>query len=798
MFRHLDEAARLFRRERGFALAVVLSLALGIGANTAIFSVVNSVLLRPLPYPQPERLVALYEHIPKVADRFPVLPVNLSHFMAWRDRASTLEQVGLLHTTLLNLTGSGEPALLPAATASAGLLEMLGVRPRIGRTFTREEERRGHEVAILTDGLWRKRFGASPDIVGKSLTLDGRPHVVIGVLPPWFRLPRANRVDLLVPIGYTDADLKAAFGDFNWDAVGRLRAGVSRQQALSQLNVIQADIMRGMPDVKMELRALAPPLLDEVVGDSRRGLALVMAAVGAALLVLCVNLANLWLARSASRARDDAIRTALGASRAQLARRALWESLVLALAGGVLGVVVAWWGLGALLRAAPLDLPRLAEIHIDARALAFALLVSAGAGLLFGILPAFGSALSRPQEALKSGGYTSTESRRGVRFRQTLVAVEVGLSAALLIAAGLLMHSFVRLIYVERGFEVERVLAVTVSLPSAKYTKNEQRAQFFDRLLAKASALPGVQSAAIVSFLPLQGETWVDVVGTEHDQRPLLERPAVNVRFISRDYFKLLGVPLREGRLFEEADRGRQVAIVSQGTAARLWPGEHAAGRTMLHNGQPVEVAGVVSDFRSTSLAEDPVLMLYVPYWQQPRWRASLLLRTAMDARATAGAVRAAVWEIDPQVPVPGMRTLLEIMNDSVAGRRFQMFLVMAFAAAALALASLGTYGVLAYSLARRREEIGIRMALGAAAPEVLRMVLLEGMRPAVAGLLAGVGLALAAGGAMRSLLFRVSARDPVTIVVVSVVLVAVSAAACLVPALRATRVDPASVLRAE
>ena len=798
MLRDLGQALRLFRRERGFALAVVLSLALGIGANTAIFSVVNGVLLNPLPYRQPERLYAVEEVVPKFAARFPTVPVNLSHFMEWRSRATTFEQVALMQPALLNLTGAGEPELLRGALVSSGLVEMLGVQPLLGRAFTREEERSGPYLAILSHALWQRRFNGDRAVAGKTVTLDGRPYVVVGVLPPSFRFPWTGRVDVLVPLGYKDDQLEEKFGDFNWTAIARLRAGVPPGQALGELNVLQAAIMRGVPEVNMELRASLTPLADKVVGDSRRGILVLMAAVGAALLVLCVNLANLWFARAAARTREFAIRAALGASRARLVRESLAESFSLALAGGALGVAFAYGGLGALLRAAPLDLPRLADVRMDGAALGFALVVSLACGLLFGALPAFRSALHNPQDALKSGSRTATEGVRGMRIRRVLVAVEVGLSAALLITAGLLANSFVRLMKVDRGFDVERVLSVKVSLPSARYAENRPRTVFFDRLLAKAAALPGVTKASVVSALPLEGETWVDVVGTEHDPRPLFERTEVNVRFIGPDYFKVLGVPMRGGRPFQEGDRARPVAIIPRNTAARLWPGQDPVGRILLHNDQPAEVVGVVPDFRSTNLDKDPVTMLYIPYWQRPRTSAYLLLRTAMDPRAVAGAVRSAVWEVDGEVPVPEMKTLVEVLDASVAQRRFHMTLLIAFAAAALALASLGIYGVLAYSMARRRAEIGIRMALGAGAADVRRMAVVEGMAPAVCGLAAGIALALAAGQALGSLLFQVSARDPLTIGAVSAVLLAVAAAACLVPAARAARVDPSSALHAE
>jgi putative ABC transport system permease protein len=416
----------------------------------------------------------------------------------------------------------------------------------------------------------------------------------------------------------------------------------------------------------------------------------------------------------------------------------------------------------------------------------------------FGILPALRSSRAHPQEALKSGSYTTTEGRRGVRLRGVLVGVEAALGAVLLITAGLLMSSFVRLMHVDKGFDIERVLSVSVRAPATKYAETAQQTAFFDRLLDKTRHLPGVLSAGLVSALPLQGETWVDLAAAEGDQRPLFERPMVNVRFVSPDYFKTLHIPFREGSSFEESQRNRKVVIISQGTARRLWPGQSPIGRRMLHNENPEEVVGVTADIRSTSLDKDPVLIIYVPYWQRPRLSASLLVRSAMDPRGVAAGLRQAIRQVDADVPIPEMQTLQEVMSDSVAQRRFQMTLVMLFAAAALALAGFGIYGVVSYSVARRRTEMGIRMALGAGAGGLQRMVLWQGIRPVVAGLLVGIAAALAAGRVLSSLLFQVSARDPITIGAVAVVLLAVSVAAALAPARRATRVDPMKALRFE
>ena len=809
MWNDIRYAFRTLLRERGFASMAVLSLAVGIGANTAIFSVVNGVLLRPLAYRDPERLVAIREMVPKLAHLYPTLPVNFSHYYEWRKRWSAIESIALIESSAPNLTGVGEPEMLNGARVSASLFRMLGVNPQLGRGFLDEEEPEGHDqVAVISDSLWKRRFGGDRSIVGRKILLNGRPRVVVGVLPPGFQFPGQNdrwirpdlgsKTEVFQPLGYSKDDLEEINGDYNWAAIARLRPGVSEQKALAELNVIQADISKRIADEKMDLHAVMSSLREDIVGQSRRGLLVLLGALGAVLLILCVNLANLSLARAAGRARESAIRTALGAGRAQLIRQTLTESLVLALTGGVLGIALAMWGVRLLLGAAPLDLPRLGEVSLDGRVLGFAVLISLVTGLAFGILPALRSAGAHPQEALKSGSYTTTEGRHGVRLRGVLVGVEAALSAVLLITAGLLMGSFVRLIHVDKGFDIERVMSVGVAIPSARYTEEAQQTAFFDRLLQKTRALPGVLSAGLVSALPLQGETWVDLAAAEGDQRSLFERPMVNVRFVSPDYFQTLHIPFVEGRTFDDSQRGRKVVIVSQGTARRLWAGRNPLGRRMLHNENLEEVVGVTADVRSTSLDKDPVLIIYIPYWQRPRLAAALLVRTAMDPRGIAAGLREAIHQVDADVPVPEMQTLHEVMLGSVAQRRFQMMLVMLFAAAALALAGFGIYGVVSYSVARRRTEMGIRMALGAGAAGLQRMVLWQGIRPVVAGLAVGIAGALAAGRTVSSLLFQVSARDPLTIGGVALVLLAVSVVAALAPARRATRVDPMRALRFE
>jgi putative ABC transport system permease protein len=807
MSTELRHAIRALAHDRGYSSMVVLSLAVGIGANTAIFSLVNGVLLRPPAYRDPERLAGVTQIIPKFAKAYPAIPLNLGIWSEWRKQAKSFEDIAVARPDSANLSGAGEPELLSGARISANLLPLLGVQPRLGRSFLEREDADGSErVVMLSDSLWRRRFQADPSVVGRKMLLDGTPYEVVGVLPPDFLFPTrsglfsdgARKIEIFRSLRYRPDDLRVRMGDFNYWATARLRPGVTRAQATAEMNVLQAAISKRIPPGDLDLHANVAGVVEQMVGDVRRGLVLMMAAVGAVLLVLWVNLANLSLVRAAARARDAAIRTALGAGQWRLVGQSVAESLLLSIAGGGLGVLLAWSGVRALVASAPVDMPRLNEVRMDPRVLFFALGVSLGAGLLLGILPALRAAAAAPFEALKSGSRSNTEGRAGLRVRNTLVSLEVGLSATLLVTAALLSTSFVRLMSVDRGFDVERVLALDLSLPGQKYAKGADRSAFYQRLLERAANLPGVQSASMVSVLPLQGESWIDLVGAEKDTRSLIERPSANVRFIAPGYFQTLRVALEEGRDIGEQDHGRKVVVLSAGLARKIWPGQDALGRKIESNDQILEVVGITADIRSTALDREPVNMLYQPYWQNPQPGGSLLVRTAADPRGLASALRRTVWDLEGEAPIRDIRTLEEVMSRSVAGRRFQVLLIAVFAAAALVLAAFGTYGVVSYAVARRRAEMGIRMALGASRGDVLRMVLGQGMLPVGVGLVAGGLGALALGRYLSTLLFEVSPRDPWAFAAAAAVLLAVAAVACLAPARRATRVNPIEALRFE
>jgi predicted permease len=543
------------------------------------------------------------------------------------------------------------------------------------------------------------------------------------------------------------------------------------------------------------------PLQDAIVGSSRRDLLVLFAAVGAILLIVCVNLANLLLARAKRRSREFAVRVALGAGPGRLVRQLLTESLVLTLAGGTLGLILANWGVKALVSSAPVDIPRLNEVQINSTVLLFALLASGLAGVLIGLLPAWRLAKIEPNENLKAGTNRTTEGRRGARMRELLVGAEVCVSLVLVVAAGLLLMSFVRVFQVDKGFQAQNVLTMDVTLPSTKYKEGSSIDRFYTEALEKIRAIPGVASAGIISLLPLQGESWVDAVTVEGDQRPITERPQANYRFVSPDYFNTLGIALRAGRVFEDRDRNIRAAIVSEATAQALWPGQNPIGikfKRSADSESPFEIVGVVADVRAISLQQKPGPMVYVPYWERLRSWASIVVRTNLNPSSVASAVRSAIWQVDDQVPVAHVKTMEQLIEGSVAQRRFQLGLVLLFALSALLLASIGIYGVVAESVAARTNEIGIRMALGAQGANIRRMVLREGLMPVAVGMAIGVVISLAMGRVLNSLLFEVRASDPLILLGAMLVMITVAIAACYLPARRASRVDPLVALRYE
>jgi len=806
----LRHAVRTLGRNPLFSAIAVVTLAIGIGANTAIFTIVDGVIIRPLGYGDESRLFVIHEVIPKFSSMAPKVPVNAMHFLEWRKRMHSFERMGLIGGMRLNLTGAGEPERLAAARVSPNVFPMLAGRTQLGRAFLEEEDQPGRDdVVVLSNELWRRRFASDPNILGRKIQLEGRPYEVIGVLSAQFHFPKlshlyamdvaAEQPDLWKPFAVKPDELEA-MGDFNYVCIAQLQAGVSRSQALSELNAVQASIASQAPE-QVELHAAMVPLQDQITSRSRLGLQLMLFAVGAVLLIGCTNIANLLLARTASRKTELAIRSALGAGVRRLLRQMLSESLLLAGIGGAVGVLIAYIALRALLSRAPVDLPRLDEIHLDLRVLMFALTASLTAGLLCGLLPAWRFARTAPMAAMKSGVRT-TEGRDSGRLRSILVALEVGLSTLCLLAGGLLMRSFLNLMNVDKGFAVERVLTVNLNLPNTRYPKEQDQVRFTRSLLDSVQVLPGVVSVGVSNMLPLSGEGGNNFIGLEGINLPMMERPLADIRGVNPDYFATMNIPLRRGRFFADADGENKVAVVSTLTADHLWPGQNPLGKRFKigdPDGPFVQVAGVVGDVRGAKLDRTPGLTIYVPYWQRRTFGGpSLAVKTGVEPLMVSSSVRNAIHHIDAELPVGHFETMQEVVGESMAQRRFQMDLVLIFACTALLLAALGIYGVISYSVALRTNEMGIRMALGACSADILKMVLRQAMMPVATGACVGLAAFLIAGRLLSGLLYGVSPVDGVTIASVLVILSGIAALASMVPARRASRVNPTVALRYE
>jgi len=637
--------------------------------------------------------------------------------------------------------------------------------------------------------------------------LNGQPRTVIGILPPSFRCPRldgfapghsaAPQPELFTPKVYSKEEREELMGMFNFALVARLGPGVSAARAGAEIESAQAHLEE-LAGEKVGLKASITPLLDAETGDARHSLLLLMAAIGVVLLTICVNLANLLLARGERRGRETAVRAALGAGRARLIRHAMAEAAIVAGAGWLLGLALAYAGVYCITHYGPGEIPRLDEVKMDGRVLAFAGLLAALTAALFGWLPAWRASRGDPQLALRSGGRGAAGSRGGSRLRATLVACEVGLSGLLVILAGLLTNSFVRIMRADKGFQAPTALAVDIGLAGDAYKDEPNRDAFFKRVLADLATTPGVESAGISTALPLQGETWIDSASTTKETGSGFRALPVNVRFVSEGYFHTLGIPLLEGRSFLETDRQLKVAIVSANLAAALWPGQDPLGRKFTTGGDRwFDVVGVAHDIR-VEPHRAPVAMMYEPYWDYMPYKTVLVARAAGNPLSIAGALRAAIRRAGPDVPVPRMRTMSDVLDESVAARRFQVVLAAGFAVVALLVASLGIYAVVSYSVARRTSELGVRAALGAQASGLYWLVLRQGMAPVAAGLAAAIAGGLALGRFADSMLYDIDGRDPLTIGAVALAISLVALAACLVPARRAAHVDPATALRYE
>ncbi|HEY3129501.1 MAG TPA: ABC transporter permease [Acidobacteriota bacterium] len=800
-------ALRQLRRNPGFAIAAILTLALGIGATTAVFSVVDAVVLRPLSYADSSQLVMIDEWTPG----FDSIPVNGLHFQEWRRTATSFDQIALIGGLNVNVTDSSEPERLPAARVSSELFPLLGVQPQLGRVFLADEEVPGREhVVLISNELWRRRYSADPQIVGRTISIDGVAHQVAGVLPASFHFPKLSdlypltivqdRPQIWKPIALGPEE-QTLSGHFDFVSIGRLKAGVSARQAASELDAVQKDFLAQMPKaLGSDLRTQVQPLQDRIVGRAKTGLELMLAAVGVVLFIGCVNITNLLLARLSSRRRELAVRSAIGASRWRLTRQMIAESLTLSAVGGACGVLVAYDAIQLILALAPADLPRLDEVQVDARTVIFTLIISTIAGLVIGVSPAWQFGNADAGEAMASG-MRSTASRGTGRLRFVLVSAQVALSAVCLILAGLLLHSLVNLLNVDRGFDTNHIMTVGVNPPISRYPTPEKRVAFVRTALDRLKVLPGVIDVAAANMLPLAGEGGNSALSIPGTSAPLFEHALGNIRTVSSDYFRTMGMSLQAGRLFSDADRERQVAVISMSIAKRAWPGEDPVGKRF-HFGPRTapdrEVIGVINDVRGVSLEAGPSFSVYVPYWQGFFIATSFAIRTTEDPVTITPAIRVAIRSVDAELPLSALRTMEEVVEGSVAQRRFQTNLVLAFGAVAMLLASLGVYGVMSYAVTQRTTEIGIRLALGAERGAVLRMVLRQALRPIAAGVAAAVPLALGVASWLRSLLFGVSPLDPATITVACLALITAAVLAAYVPARRAANLDPLIALRYE
>jgi predicted permease len=809
-------ALRQLRKAPGFTLTVVLTLALGIGATTAIFTLVYDVMLRPLPFAQADRLVTLEEKVAEWANLYPTLPVSANHFTFWQQHNRSFDSMAVMQQGSAPLGSEGRPSQVGVLTATPGLFSVLQVQPSLGRAFTTAEAQPGHErVAVLMYSLWRGQFGSDPNILGKTIRLNGYPTTIVGVMPQSFHMPAvqtlasigdSNRplpVEVLEPMAFSKEQLAEQLGDQNYFGLARLKPGISVAAATADLDTLQHTIGANLPaDEKATLSVELTPFQQELVGNNREPLFILLAAVAGLLLVGCVNVTNLLLARAVGRRQQMAVAAALGASRADMVRMALRETVVLAAAGGALGILLASVIVPAMQRYLPPALDFRGPLHLDWVGAGCALILAGLATLLAGAAPALLVSRTAPHEVLHSESRLATESRGSRRMRRVLVGVEVAVSVALVLMTGLLITSLTRLMRVDRGFTAERTITAMIDLPTESYRDKQHRAAFVREALERIDSLPGVEHAAITSVLPLTGDSWGDMVRVPGDDRSWTQLPIESFRWVSPEYFSAIQMRLIAGQIFSPSDWGRNVAVVTEKTAKTLWPGMNPVGRQFKFAGREEDgaftVVAEVADARTISLAKPDPMLIYVPYWYRCDPAVGLVVRTRQDPSEMAEAIRRTIWSIDRDVPVPAVRTLGGLVADSVANQRFEMDLLLLFAIGALLLAGLGIYGVITYSVVQRYREIGLRIALGAQRANVYRLVLREGLLPVVIGAIAGVAIAFASARLLGSLLFGVSPYDPLASAGAVCILLGAGTAACLLPAWRAASIEPMRALRTE
>ncbi|HEX4283694.1 MAG TPA: ABC transporter permease [Terracidiphilus sp.] len=809
-------AVRQLNKARGFTAVAVCTLALGIGATTAIFTLTYDVMLRPLPYPQSDRLVTIQEKIAEWSNIYPAWPVSANHFTMWQQHNHSFDAIAVMQQGSVPLGASGRPLQVGVLTATPGIFAVLQAQPELGRAFSASESQPGNErVVVLMHDLWREQFASDPAIVGKTIRLNGFPYTVIGVMGSSFHVPavqtlasigETNRplpIEVLEPLAFSKERLAEEMGDLNYFGLARLKRGVSVEAATAELDALQHEISASLPaDEKATLSIALTPFQEQLVGNNRKPLIILLFAVAGLLLVGCVNVTNLQLARAVGQRQQMAVAAALGAKRSELVRMALRETAVLAVGGGGLGILLAALLVPAMQRFLPPALDFNGQLHLDWAGAGCALTLAMLATLLAGAAPAFMVSRTAPNEVLHSESRLAGESRGSRRVRRVLVSIEVAVSVALVLVTGLLTTSLKQLMTVNRGFTTEQTMTAMVDLPMESYPDTEHRAAFYRDVLERMDRLPGVASAALTSVLPLTGDSWGDMARVEGDSRPVTQLPLESFRAVSPAYFQAIRLSLLAGQAFTGSDWGKNLALVSQKTARTLWPGRNPVGlkfsRGDREHEAPFTVVGVVADARTVSLAKPDPMLIYVPYWYRCEPMAGMVVRTHQDPTEMANAIRQTIWSVDRSVPVPNVRTLGALVADSVANQRFVMDLLLLFAASALFLAGLGVYGVVMYSVAQRYREIGLRIALGAQRATVYRWVLRDGLVPVATGAVVGLALALGSTRLVSSLLFQVSPYDPALAVVALSVLISVGVIACLLPARRAALVEPMRALRTE
>src|SRR5436190_11158661 len=796
--------ARMLLKNPGFTLIAVLALALGIGANSAIFSVVNTLLLRPLPYKNPSQLVVIWENATHLG--FPKNTPSAANFLDWQKQNTLFDGMAAFAERSFNLTGVGEPERLEGRRVSANLFDLLGVRPILGRNFVPDEDKPGTKVAVLSERLWRRRFGSDPGVIGRALALNGESYTVVGVLPNSVRLPSFGnwRDQIWVPLAFSAEDA-ASRGNHYLEVIGRMKPGVTLEQTRAEMATIMARLAQQYPEDNTRIGTVVNPLHEEIVGDMKPALLVLLGAVAFVLLIACANVANLLLARAAARHKEIALRLALGADRARLTKQLLVESVMLSLLGGTVGLAFAYAGLQVLMRFIPPDVAHAEGIAIDARVLGFTLLIALVTGLIFGLAPASQASNFNLNDTLKESGRDSGAGVRGKRLRSSLVIAEIAVSVILLVGAGLLINSFMHLRNLDPGFRADHLLALNVDLSEVKYPDTARRTAFFDEVVRRVQPLPGVQSVAVAGNLPFtyNGDSMGIAVEGIPDPPPD-QWPDVIWRTVGPGYFNTMRIPLVRGREFKDGDTldTTLAVVVSEKTAKHYWPNQDPIGKRLKPGATTGEspwrtVIGVVKDVRQNDFIAEPKMQMYFSYKQVKSLVANaLVVRTSVDPLSLAMPVRNTIWSVDKDQPVANIDSMENIVASAVARQRFSMLLLAIFAAVALVLAAVGIYGVMSYTVAQQTREIGIRIALGAKRRDVLKMTVKQGLKLVGLGLVIGLPSAFVLTRVMAMLLFGISATDPLTFITISFVLLVVAMLASYMPSVRAMRVDPEVALR--